>query len=203
MPRGRLAPADSADTTLLELEQTAEQIHQLEEVELELAKQLGMSGEDIDSVAVLLKTKNKVLSNGDYSSTLGRPHKLHRLRLQYSRCQRSLPVELEVCPSLPDPPHHVDASRFWAILIGIDDYTYYPLHGCVSDVRSMERYLTEVLGIPSDRIQLLLGSKEHASPEDPMKPSRDHITGALLSIITNSQIAHGDVRDRRNLEKVN
>ncbi len=56
----------------------------------------------------------------------------------------------------------------------------------------MERYLTEDLGVPSDRIQLLLGSKEHLSPGDPMNPSRRHIIGTLLSLITNSQIAHGD-----------
>ncbi len=55
----------------------------------------------------------------------------------------------------------------------------------------MEKYLTEVLGVPSDRVQLLLGSTEHG-PEDPLNPSRDHIIDALLSIITNSQIAYGD-----------
>ncbi len=56
----------------------------------------------------------------------------------------------------------------------------------------MERYLTEVLGMPRDRIQLLVGSKEHLSPEDPMNPSRRHIIGTLLSLITNFQIAHSD-----------
>ncbi len=56
----------------------------------------------------------------------------------------------------------------------------------------MERYLTEVLGMPSGRIQLLLGSDEHTSPEDPMNPSRAHIISALLSIIANPEIAYGD-----------
>ncbi len=56
----------------------------------------------------------------------------------------------------------------------------------------MERYLTEVLGMPSGRIQLLLGSDEHTSPEDPMNPSCAHIISALLSIIANPEIAYGD-----------
>ncbi len=56
----------------------------------------------------------------------------------------------------------------------------------------MEKYLTDDLGMPSDRIQLLLGSNEHKSPEDPVNPSRAHIVGALLSLITNPEIAHGD-----------
>ncbi|KAG7439744.1 uncharacterized protein BT62DRAFT_957771, partial [Guyanagaster necrorhizus] len=42
----------------------------------------------------------------------------------------------------------------------------------------------EDLGMRNDRIQLLLGSEEH--------PTRVNIIGALLSIITNPQIAYGD-----------
>lgn len=52
--------------------------------------------------------------------------------------------------------------------------------------------MTESLGVPSTRIQLLLGSKEHTSLEDPMNPSHAHIVGALLSLITNPEIAYGD-----------
>ncbi|KAK0505569.1 peptidase C14, caspase domain-containing protein, partial [Armillaria luteobubalina] len=79
-----------------------------------------------------------------------------------------------------------------AVLIGINEYASYPLRGCVSDVRLMERYLTEDLGVPTNRVQLLVGSKEHLSTDDPMYPSRVHIVGALLSLITNSKIVHGD-----------
>ncbi|KAK0470382.1 peptidase C14, caspase domain-containing protein, partial [Desarmillaria tabescens] len=84
------------------------------------------------------------------------------------------------------------ASRFYAVLIGIDAYASYSLHGCVSDVLLMEKYLTEDLGVPKDRIQLMVGSKEHASPKDPMNPSRVHIINALLGLITHSEIAYGD-----------
>ncbi|PBK65121.1 hypothetical protein ARMSODRAFT_978536 [Armillaria solidipes] len=45
---------------------------------------------------------------------------------------------------------HVDSSRFWAVLIGINGYPYYPLHGCVSDAKSMEKYLIEDLGVPKN-----------------------------------------------------
>ncbi|KAK0457091.1 peptidase C14, caspase domain-containing protein [Desarmillaria tabescens] len=85
-----------------------------------------------------------------------------------------------------------DTSRFYAVLIGIDEYASFPLNGCVSDVRLMKKYLTKDLGVPHDRIQLLLGSEEHISPEDPKYPSRTHIIDALLGIITNPQIKSGD-----------
>ncbi|KAK0184117.1 peptidase C14, caspase domain-containing protein, partial [Armillaria mellea] len=80
----------------------------------------------------------------------------------------------------------------WAVLIGINEYTSYPLLGCVPDVQLMEKYLTEDLGVPKNRVQILLGSKEHMSLEDPMNPSRAHIVGAFLSLITNPEIAPGD-----------
>ncbi|KAK0207487.1 hypothetical protein IW262DRAFT_1443401 [Armillaria fumosa] len=56
----------------------------------------------------------------------------------------------------------------------------------------MERYLTKDLGVPSNRIQLLLGSKEYLSLGDPMYPTRAHIVDVLLSLITLPEIAHGD-----------
>ncbi len=49
---------------------------------------------------------------------------------------------------LPSPrAHHVDTSRFWAVLIGIDAYECNPLRSCVRDALMMERYLTEDLGV--------------------------------------------------------
>ncbi|KAK0222824.1 peptidase C14, caspase domain-containing protein, partial [Armillaria nabsnona] len=80
----------------------------------------------------------------------------------------------------------------YAVLIGIDKYASYPLQGCVSDVRLMEKYLSEHLHVPTNRIQLLLGSTEHTSPGDLMYPSRANIINALLSIIGNPGILVGD-----------
>ncbi|KAK0219278.1 caspase domain-containing protein [Armillaria nabsnona] len=164
----------------------------LEEFEVYLAEELGISGEDIDSVRIYLEVKNKALQDADYSLGLERLRKLHSLRHLYSRAQRNLRADLEICPSPPGAPHCVDASRFWAVLIGINEYASYPLRGCVPDAQLMEKYLTEDLGMPSDRIQLLLGSNEHKSPEDPVNPSRAHIVGALLSLLTNPGIVYGD-----------
>ncbi|PBL04310.1 hypothetical protein ARMGADRAFT_1004895 [Armillaria gallica] len=56
----------------------------------------------------------------------------------------------------------------------------------------MEQYLTEDLGVPRNRIQRLLGSKEHTSPGDLIYPSRAHIIDTLVSIIHNSEILYGD-----------
>ncbi|PBK95045.1 hypothetical protein ARMGADRAFT_1010988 [Armillaria gallica] len=56
----------------------------------------------------------------------------------------------------------------------------------------MEKYLTEDLRVPRDRIELLLDSTEDASHIVPIYPSRAHIVGALLSLITNPKISHGD-----------
>ncbi|KAK0505520.1 hypothetical protein EDD18DRAFT_1047242, partial [Armillaria luteobubalina] len=84
------------------------------------------------------------------------------------------------------------ASRFWAILIGINEYASYPLCGCVPDVQLMEKYLTEDLGIPNNCIQLLVGSEEHKSLDDPMCPSCAHIIGVLLSLSMNPEITYED-----------
>ncbi|KAK0493609.1 Chs5p-Arf1p-binding proteins-domain-containing protein [Armillaria luteobubalina] len=84
------------------------------------------------------------------------------------------------------------SSRFWAVLIGINEYASYPLQGSVPDVWLMEKYLTEDLGMPSNHIQLLFGSKDHMSPEDLMYPSCAHIVNTLLSLTSDPEIVHDD-----------
>ncbi|KAK0457093.1 caspase domain-containing protein [Desarmillaria tabescens] len=150
---------------------------------------------DLDSVVAFLKTKD--LPDEDYLSSLKKLGELHCLRIEYSRVQQRVPYGLEVYPSTPSVTRApcvdtLDTLRFYATLIGIDKYPSFPLNGCVSDVRLMKKYLTKDLGVPHDRIQLLLGCEEHTSPEDPMCPSRAHIIDALLSIVTNPQIEYGD-----------
>ncbi|KAK0194753.1 caspase domain-containing protein [Armillaria mellea] len=101
-------------------------------------------------------------------------------------------IELEMRPLPPGPSHPVvvEGSRFWVVIIGIDDYSSYPLYGCVSDARLMEKFFTEALGVPNDRIQLLLGSKKNV--DDVMKPSRANIVRTLLGLATNDDIKFGD-----------
>ncbi len=80
------------------------------------------------------------------------------------------------------------------MLIGIDGYPYYPLHGCVSDAKLMERYLIDDLGVPSNRIQLLLGtSGVEVNPDlGIISPTRANIIRTLYSLIDNCNIKRGD-----------
>ncbi|KAK0437413.1 hypothetical protein EV421DRAFT_1975548, partial [Armillaria borealis] len=101
-------------------------------------------------------------------------------------------VKVEDRPLPAGPSPHVDASRFWAVVIGIDEcHGITSLKGCVRDATSFQQYLTD-RSVPKERIQLLLGSREHDGPDDPMYPSRAHITNTLLSLIDNPEIEEGD-----------
>ncbi|KAK0207442.1 hypothetical protein IW262DRAFT_1498642 [Armillaria fumosa] len=104
-------------------------------------------------------------------------HKLHVLRLQYSRAQRNLPVEVNVCSSQPGDPHRMDASRFWAVLIGINEYPSYPLRGCACPVIVFSSLL-------DPRSTCLL--KIQLTP--PVPTSSVPFSG----LITNPEIAYGD-----------
>ncbi|KAK0188287.1 caspase domain-containing protein [Armillaria mellea] len=89
------------------------------------------------------------------------------------------------------PLQTVERSNFWAVVIGIDAYKSSPLRGCVSDALLVEKYLKEELGVPQERIHLLLGS-QHTSSEDLYFPSRTNIVNTLLSLVDNPQIQVGD-----------
>ncbi|SJK96809.1 uncharacterized protein ARMOST_00055 [Armillaria ostoyae] len=111
------------------------------------------------------------------------------VRPEVARIQQ-MSVRSKVAPQVFIP--NASALRFWVVLIGIDKYDGYPLRGCVSDARLIEKYFVDDVGVPKDRIQLLLGSEDHASPDDPMYPSRTHITDMLHSLATNDKIEYGD-----------
>ncbi|PBK90845.1 hypothetical protein ARMGADRAFT_882550, partial [Armillaria gallica] len=86
-------------------------------------------------------------------------------------------------------------SRIWAVLFGIDGYSTYPLRGCVADALAVKEYLLEDLLVPKERIQSLLGPKNHhntSSTDVSSIPSRTNILSLLLSLITNPNIEHGD-----------
>ncbi|KAK0458302.1 caspase domain-containing protein [Desarmillaria tabescens] len=89
----------------------------------------------------------------------------------------------------------VASTRFWAVLIGIDGYPYYPLHGCVSDAKLMEKYLIEDLSVPKNRIQLLLGAsggEVNLDLDAVSSPTRANILRTLYSLIDNPEITPGD-----------
>ncbi|PBK65060.1 hypothetical protein ARMSODRAFT_1022494 [Armillaria solidipes] len=88
-----------------------------------------------------------------------------------------------------------NGHQFWAVLIGIDGYTN-PLRGCVADAYIIEEYLTNVLHIPTERIQYLLGKRPDDSPvpisHKNSLPTRANIIDTLLGLSTNSKINKGD-----------
>ncbi|KAK0505515.1 hypothetical protein EDD18DRAFT_1098861 [Armillaria luteobubalina] len=146
-----------------ELEQLSVELCPLEKLELDIAEQEGLPMEDVDPIVVLSMVRDKLLHNADYLPIVEKLLQLHHLCLQYSHAQRNLP-----------DPHHVEASQFWAILIGINEYASYPLQGPVPDMQLMEK------------------SKDHMYLEDLMYPSHAHIIDALLSLTTNPKIMHSD-----------
>ncbi|KAK0484553.1 caspase domain-containing protein [Armillaria novae-zelandiae] len=105
------------------------------------------------------------------------------------------PSHQEATTWVADAPPRPDPSRIWAILIGIDGYASYPLHGCVADALAVKQYLVEDLLVSQERIQSLLGPMNHhdTSPTEISSiPSRENILSVLLSLITNSDIECGD-----------
>ncbi|SJL16870.1 uncharacterized protein ARMOST_20400 [Armillaria ostoyae] len=113
------------------------------------------------------------------------------LGCQYTDSVNPPPSVEDVSSVNTKPLQDVEDSRFWAVLIGIDAYKSSPLRGCVSDALLVEKYLREDIGIPQERIQLLLGSQD-VSSEDPSFPSHTNIVNTLLSLVDNPQIEVGD-----------
>ncbi|PBL01554.1 hypothetical protein ARMGADRAFT_1071098 [Armillaria gallica] len=162
-----------------------------EAVEKRLAQSFGLDSnpQSIDPEAVLGEARRL--------ATTRRPRTLFRLgRARESVTQNDV-EDLEKLKHFrawrnqPLPPailYH--ASRFWAVLIGIDAYQSNPLHGCVSDALMMKELLMVKFEVPEHRIQCLLG------PNDPtpgtMTPSRTNIVNVLSNLIDNVQIQRGD-----------
>ncbi|KAK0219720.1 hypothetical protein EDD85DRAFT_728376, partial [Armillaria nabsnona] len=82
----------------------------------------------------------------------------------------------------------------WAILVGIDGYSQLPLRGCVADALAVEEYLADDLLVPRERIQILLGPRNHSDTVTGASslPSRANILSLLFSLTTNPNIEHGD-----------
>ncbi|PBK64094.1 hypothetical protein ARMSODRAFT_962578 [Armillaria solidipes] len=169
-----------------------EEIGRLEEDEQALAKLYGLDG--VDSVEVFYEAKARALSGKDDHSVEAyeKLHRLYHLRLKFAGVQRMQSLRLKPSPDHQIPGQRLDASRFWAVLIGIDAYKTSPLRGCVSDALTMESYLVKDLGVPKGRIQRLLGPTEHRSLNDFSVPSRVNIVSSLHSLVHNPEIEMGD-----------
>ncbi|PBK72044.1 hypothetical protein ARMSODRAFT_1016043 [Armillaria solidipes] len=179
-----------------------EEIRRLEGVENRLAHTYGMAspqGNCIDPEAVLREAERRArpplwhlllsLWNGTSASETDDLEALHRLR-QLRESIPQQPVLSESPSSIQSNRYGVDASRFWAVLIGIDAYERQHLSGCVSDALSMKNFLIDDLGMSEERIQCLLGF-HYPTPGDPL-PSRDNIVRVLYSLISNQEIDPGD-----------
>ncbi|KAK0214483.1 caspase domain-containing protein [Armillaria fumosa] len=114
-------------------------------------------------------------------------HTLYHRRKELAHLQVFGHTESESLPSGPKPPPRIDPSRFWAVLIGIDDYPTFPLRGCVSDAKDIAEYLLEDLGIAEDHVQRLLSGDDAC-----IVPTRENIVNALLGLSTNPWIQAGD-----------
>ncbi|PBK91149.1 hypothetical protein ARMGADRAFT_1166538 [Armillaria gallica] len=206
-----IAPQSSHSVAQLGNQDLLKEIRRLEEVENRLAQEYGVAspeGRCIDAVAVFqeanrrarslrrrLRIAAELLFLNDRSTIVNDDvadlQRLYHLRYEYATDTSRHSVSRE-SPSLTrGAPHRIDASRFWAVLIGIDTYERSPLHGCVSDALLMRDYLINDLGMPEERIQCLLGA-EIPIPGNFLTPSRTNIIDVLYSLIDNQGIDPGD-----------
>ncbi|KAK0219728.1 peptidase C14, caspase domain-containing protein, partial [Armillaria nabsnona] len=82
--------------------------------------------------------------------------------------------------------------RIYAVVIGIDNYSSYPLSGCGADALEMEKCLVEVVGVPKERIQALLGLRDQHDADVSSIPSHANILSTFHSLLTKADIKHGD-----------
>ncbi|KAK0439131.1 caspase domain-containing protein [Armillaria borealis] len=214
---------DESEDDEVQVENLNHELKSLADEEKRLAVEYGMAKFDtdprrIDSVAVFEETKRRALLSKDesanpWSVSLEKLHELRRLRTRDASGDGFEAEKPKAFPTSTGTPHRIDASRFWAVIIGIDAYKTNPLYGCVADALLMKGYLEKDLRVPSDRIQLLLGMKllqyaeksdnhlrvrprslqqKRTSCNDPSYPSRQNITKTLCSLINNPNIKKGD-----------
>ncbi|PBK94323.1 hypothetical protein ARMGADRAFT_90185 [Armillaria gallica] len=78
---------------------------------------------------------------------------------------------------------HIDVSRFWALIIGIDTYNDMPLKGCVSDALSVKEYITKDLGVAQDHVFCLVNESA----------TRVNIINALCRFYSDTRILYNDI----------
>ncbi|KAK0470741.1 caspase domain-containing protein [Armillaria novae-zelandiae] len=193
---------------------TAERLASLQRIEMELARHHGVDTAaftgteeaeeelealcgikvpipNIDSAELLEHIRNKAHLHSDAKSeqALDNLRELHHLRSKFWSLLQIARIKMIIPKSISGSPYrHPDTSRFWAVIIGIDDYESYPLRGAVSDALLMKDYLQKELRMPATRIECLLSSNYRNA----IFPSRRNITRKLLSLATDSQIECGD-----------
>ncbi|KAK0502092.1 caspase domain-containing protein [Armillaria luteobubalina] len=163
----------------------------LEDIERNLAQKYEILPVDSVTVRQTAGKRARCGFDADASSEWSQMHTLYHRRKQLAHLQLFDHFESESPPSAPpsdpQPPRSIDPSRFWAVVIGIDDYSDRPLRGCVSDAKDIAEYLLGGLGIAKDHIQLLLSGSDAF-----IEPTRENIVDSLLNLSTDPRIEVGD-----------
>ncbi|KAK0462314.1 caspase domain-containing protein [Desarmillaria tabescens] len=191
----RFWDTEDANRCKEKLKQIQLELVPLEALELALAEKF-VSDQNFDSAHIRVELMIRALDDNYYQLYVPDMDKLHKLRMERSSILGMLSEHEVVRRDLPfGPSPRLNGRRTWAVLIGINEYlSIRPLFGCVSDVHLMEKYLTMYLGVPQNRIQLLLNSKEQTPAHDriPLPPSRANIIRTLTGLITEDEIKYGD-----------
>ncbi|KAK0443298.1 caspase domain-containing protein [Armillaria borealis] len=165
------------------------------EKELESICRIKVSIPMIDSAELLERVRARARLRLDTESkhALDTLHELHHLRTKFWSLPQIPRFKMIKPKWISGPPYrHPDTSRFWAVLIGIDDYQSSPLRGAVSDALLMKDYLTKEFHMQDTHIECLLSSGPEAKLRNAIFPSRRNIIRKLLSLATNTEINYGD-----------
>ncbi|KAK0476310.1 caspase domain-containing protein, partial [Armillaria novae-zelandiae] len=146
-------------------------------------KEYGMDAPDLDADGILREAINK----NDWSS-VKKLQELYITRTNFARPkeardERNRPTEEDILSQAIKSSALPAGSRFWALLIGIDQYNKQPLKGCVNDVELMKEYLTKDLRVPEDHVHCLCDESA----------TRDNIIKALLSFHKEDRINPGGI----------
>ncbi|KDR65841.1 hypothetical protein GALMADRAFT_1362524 [Galerina marginata CBS 339.88] len=181
----------------------------LEETEKSLWSAYEMVGTlDSDELMKICRQKVRTLDRDGLPNVeqknLERLDKLDRLRLEKYRLIRKLRLPRDVPGEYITSDSSTQAfprSRFWAVIIGVDDYYSIrasKLNGCVSDALLVYEFLTSDLGVAPSHIRLLLGPRSQAETQLPLNvevlvPTRANILDALYQHLhDNPDICQGD-----------
>ncbi|KAK0227264.1 caspase domain-containing protein [Armillaria nabsnona] len=170
-------------STKKELNALEESIKPMVQHEIRLAQLYGIAV-DSDEVYEETKSRGDAESLRTLSTLRTRRTKIAAMQRFLSQASRGVPQPSTAASRNTSFPtkFEIDASRTWAVLIGVDAYVVnpeYSLRGCVSDALAMKKYLTNDLMVPEDHIQVLL------SPNPECKPPNS-VADVLVSLIINT-----------------
>ncbi|KAK0220831.1 caspase domain-containing protein [Armillaria nabsnona] len=147
-----------------------------------------MDGPDIDSDGTPQVKKAMPKEDPRYNEFVMLLHELYHTRVRLASDKESgiedgRPTEEDIFSQARKSGELPDASRFWALIIGIDKYDSEPLKGCVNDGKLMKEYLIKDLRVPEDHVRALFNESA----------TRGNIINALLGFGTDQRILRDDI----------